>query len=320
MKKMIVTGGNGYLGAHLCLFLQKSGFQPIALCRNPTEKIREKLARIPIVEGDLNDKNTLEKIQNLDIEAIVHTVSLDHRQSESWPIETVNQTNVLITWELLELAAKMKLKKFIYFSTVQVLGQLPNTIIDESTEAKPLNRYGLTHLLSENLLNFYDQKYDLNCINLRLSNGYGSPVFEENNCWWLVINDLCRMAFEQEKIVLQSDGTPLRDFIHVQDIAQAVSFLLKQEQKLPSLFQLSSGKTYNLLEIAHIIKAIYQKKYQKSIEVYHSKTVISQEVVSPSEKYTIDNSHLKSIGFEAAFDLEKGILDLFDYLETQKNK
>ena len=56
-----------------------------------------------------------------------------------------------------------------------------------------------SHLLSENICNYYNDKTETDCINVRLSNSYGSPIFKENNCWWLVINDLCKTAIEKNR-------------------------------------------------------------------------------------------------------------------------
>ena len=69
-------------------------------------------------------------------------------------------------------------------------------------QINPINAYGLTHLLSENICNYYNAKRETDCINVRLSNSYGSPVFNENMCWWLVVNDLCKSAFLKNKIDL----------------------------------------------------------------------------------------------------------------------
>ena len=89
-----------------------------------------------------------------------------------------------------------------------------------------LNIYGLTHFLSEDICSYYNVNTETDCINVRLSNSYGSPVFMENNCWWLVINDLCKTAFSKDEIKLLSDGSPQRDFIQSSDICRAIEILI----------------------------------------------------------------------------------------------
>ena len=86
--------------------------------------------------------------------------------------------------------------------------------------------------MSEEIVNYYHLKTKTKCINVRLSNGYGSPVFKENNCWWLVINDLCKTAFTKNQIKLLSDGSPQRDFIHLSDICRAMEMLIETEDSI----------------------------------------------------------------------------------------
>ena len=99
-----------------------------------------------------------------------------------------------------------------------------------------------------------NNKTNVKCINVRLSSGYGSPVFYGNNCWWLVINDLCKTAFTKNIIKLLSDGSPQRDFIHISDIALTVKKLLLAKKEMPRVMNLCSGKTISMLEIAKIVQ------------------------------------------------------------------
>ncbi len=319
MKKILVTGANGYVGAHICLILQEKGFEVIAFCRSLPQNVDNVFKNIPIIQGDLTDKNVLEKLENLDIEALVHTVSLDHHFSEKLPLEQVSETNVLATWRLAEWALEKNISKFIYLSTVQVLGKLPLEKIPENFEAMPQNRYGLTHLLCENILNGLNQKNKTNFVSLRLSNGYGSPIFTENNCWDLVINDLCRMAFKENRIVLQSDGSPLRDFIHVQDIAHTVRHLIEIEKTDFSVYQISSEETLSILELAFEVKYIFEKRYKKNISVFHSTNILVENINFVPSKYTILSKSLKNTGFGLKIGLEEGIRQIFEYLEKQNN-
>ena len=214
MKKVLITGGCGYLGARLSKYLAESGYGVSVFCRSDPRKYDAWTALMEDVSvGDIRDETSVSKLVEKDYDAVIHLISLDHRKSEDNP-SLVSSINVMPTWNLLDKFVKKGLKKFIYFSTIHVYGKLPNEIITEDRISSPQNAYGLTHLLSENICNYFNEKTATTCINVRLSNSYGSPVFEENNCWWLVINELCKIAFEQNEIKLLSDGSPQRDFIH----------------------------------------------------------------------------------------------------------
>ena len=94
------------------------------------------------------------------------------------------------TWNLLYRLAGNGLKKFIYFSTVQVYGKLTSNYINESNICEPNNIYGLTHKICETICNYYNDNTDTQCINIRLANSFGKPMFLENRCWDLVIKTL----------------------------------------------------------------------------------------------------------------------------------
>jgi len=322
MQKVLVTGATGYLGAKICLHLHHLGYHVVALCRNLSKYQYQIFKDITIIEGDIIEEATFQKLSKLDLQAIVHTVSLDHNLSETSSIDKVNQINVLATWKLIDLFSKQSNPLIIYFSTIHTLGKLPNETIDENFEPNPLNVYGLTHLFGENLINYYYQQCGERAISLRLTNGYGSPVFSNNNCWNLVINNLCKEAYLNQKIVLQSDGKALRDFIHVDDIANAVSLLMQQPTFNHSIFHVSSGRTYSLLELAFLVKKYYEKRYAKSIQVFHSKDIPINDYVEliSNKMYAINNQRFKNIGFKIGVDIEQGIHDLFNYFEKYLKK
>ena len=312
--KILITGANGYLGSHITSRLLEQGHDITGLTidsfsGNPWH------SNVDIIIGDIRDKELLTKLAAGQFDAIIHMVSLDHFGSEG-EIEFVNSINVLPTWNLLDIFTKLKLKKFIYFSTQQVYGRIDNIVVDETHPVSPVNSYGLTHLMSEDIVNLYNNKTSTDAISVRLSNSYGNPVFKENNCWWLVVNDLCKTAFNENTIRLSSDGSPMRDFIHVSDVALAIERLLLTDTKSENVFNISSGVTLSILELAHIVKKIFLKRYNKSIDIVLKDGSISlASNIANQSKYTIDSSKLKDIGFKAQTSLEQGINLLFDYLE-----
>jgi len=196
---------------------------------------------------------------------------------------------------------------------------LPKTIIREGQAPKPINAYGLTHLLSENICNYYNEKTETECINIRLSNSYGRPVFSENNCWWLAINDFCRTALGKSEIKLLSDGSPQRDFIYSTDVCRAVEIIINAENKnlQENIFHISSGNTYSILEIAYFIKDIYEGRYQEELNIIlpEKTTLLSPDEFSKKEKFLIDNEKIRSLGFVPKTELKTGVNKVFDYLD-----
>lgn len=319
--KIVVTGGNGYIGARLCNDLADAGNQVIPVCNNLNRFNNfwnEKMFQI--IEGDLRKVETIDKIVSINADVIIHLVSLNHFDSEKEP-NYVSEINVLPTWNLLEKCTRNGLKRFIYLSTTQVYGKLlENSYVEENNECKPANAYGLTHLLSEKICSYYNDKYETDVIVIRLSNSYGSPVFEENKCWWLAINELCKNAFINKEIRLQSDGTPQRDFIHGNDVCKAIELLVNRKIKIgDNIFNLSSANSYSLLQIAIVIREVFSLRYGIELPIYTSLGLYKDK--SPQTIFkgniTISNEKIKKNGFVPKTSITQGINDLLDYMERQ---
>ena len=202
MKKVLITGACGYLGARLSKHLAENGYSITAFDSfDPSSYSQWTSLMEEVIIGDIRDETTLTNLSEKHFDVVIHLISLDHHKSEANP-NFVSSINVMPTWNLLDKFTKNGLKKFIYFSTIHVYGKISNKTIYDDYDPSPINTYGLTHLLSENICNYFNENTDTNCMNIRLSNSYGSPVFNENNCWWLVINDLCKTAIEKNKIIL----------------------------------------------------------------------------------------------------------------------
>ena len=307
IKKILVTGANGYLGAQICCYLTQHGYSVSGLCypQIPND-IQWKKLFDELFVCDIRDTEKLRQIADNQFDAIIHLISLDHHQSNGTPA-FVSSINVTPTWNLLDIFSKKGLKKFIYFSTIHVYGKNLSGNVDENYPVNCANAYALTHYLSENICRYYTENIQTECVVARLSNSYGEPVFPDNNCWWLVVNDLCRMAFFDKKIVLQSDGSPLRDFINGYDVCQAVKILINKSEN-GKIYHISSGETYSIAELTEKVQKIYQKIFCKEIPI--SKATPSNQPINP---YIINNTLLKDLGFLPQFDMEKGIEALFNY-------
>ena len=319
MKKILITGAAGYLGARLSKYLSENGNIITAFVKNDVEYNSEwaKLMN-EIIVGDIRDENTISNLVENDYDVVVHLISLDRHKSKDTP-NYVSSINVLPTWNLLNSFTKKGIDKFILFSTLEVLGNFSFIKIDEHIKPNPINYYGLTHLLSERIVDYFNNKSQTKCINIRLSNGYGSPVFMENNCWWLVINEFCKSAFNRQEITLISDGSPQRDFIYISDICRAIEIIIESENNfIENMYYLASGKTFTILELAHIVKGVFNKEYQKDTLIYFPDESISSDPYkfNSFDKFYIDTTKIRELGFTPEIGLENGIKKLFNYLNN----
>jgi UDP-glucose 4-epimerase len=325
-KKILLTGASGYIGSRLCKFLSLQGHELIGLFHSPPVNKDNWTSLVSeIIVGDIRNDKTIKLISKHKPQIIIHLVSLDHIESEKNSNESFS-TNVQPIWNLLNDSTKNnnKLEKFINFSSVQVYGKKNSENIDENQKVKPVNNYGLTHYLREEICNYYNNSTNINCINLRLSNSYGNPVFLDAKCWKLVVNDLAKTAYEQKKIILNSDGNTIRDFIHFSDICHSIDKLITTN-KVPqsNTINLCSSKSVSLITLAKLIQDIYLNKYSVQIPIYINKNELFSEekenIITSS--YKVSNNVLCEDIYTPIKSLKEGINDIFDYFEkNQLNK
>lgn len=317
--KIVITGASGYIGSRLCLFLSKNGHDITAVCSSKipekkgwTEKVNE------FIIGDIREESTIDMISDVKADVLIHLISLDHHDSEKKP-SFVSEINVQPTWNLLDTCTAKGLKKFIYFSTIHVYGKNQNGIIDENQAVTPFNAYSLTHALSEEICNFYNRKTKTECINIRLSNSYGEPVFLDSKCWSLIVNDLTRSAFENKKIILNGDGSPVRDFIHYSDICNAIYSLIKNNIRNENTFHLSSSNSITMLDVAIKVKEVYFEIYGEEVPIFINKNEKPKEFSynkNLSKVNSISNTLIGKFSIKIDKKLKDGIHDLFMYLQN----
>jgi|TARA_B100001964_G_scaffold196933_1_gene221737 nucleoside-diphosphate-sugar epimerase len=208
----------------------------------------------------------------------------------------------------------------VYLSTTHVYGTLDGRITEESIP-QPRTVYGLTHLMCEQVLGRYSFLGTIEPISVRLSNGYGPPMSENPGCWTLVLNDFCRSVIEKEKIQLSSDGTPQRDFLYVEDIASSIVRLLQiPYQELMQVYNIGSGNTKTVLELAIEVQQVYFKRSGCRCPILLGNGEVALEASNMARckverQFVFDVSASRALGMSTNVPLVDGVNKLFDFLE-----
>ena len=318
-SKVVITGGCGYVGSRLSMYLAARDFCVVPVCRSK-RKINEnwRSSMHSVIFGDIRDKETLDKIIECRPKIIIHLISLDHIKSENNIPDTLD-VNVKSTWQLLELAKELGVTDFVNFSSVQVYGNNEDKTLTESTIVKPNNFYALTHKISEDLVVYYHNIFGLNSYNIRLSNSYGDPFLEDANSWNLVVNDLCKKVFFEKKIILKSSGESVKDFVHYTTICSAIHQLIKSEKVKEPIYNLSSGKSLSILNLALLIKKIFKKRSGLDVPIFINELKRLKTKTDQGIKYYrhISNDKIKSFIEFDEYNLAFGINKIFDSLENK---
>ena len=307
MSKIAILGSSGYIGSYLTSSLKKRH----KVISHSRKKINEKPFNEKIFKkltGDIKNIKTIKKILDQKPDAIIYTISLNHKDSEINLSKSI-ENNFLPFLNLVQHIIKRNIKvKIIYFSTMQVYGrEYDKKIISENYEKNIQNIYALTHSMCEDLLNSYQKKIDFHC--LRISNTFGMPTLKKINCWWLVINDFCKNAIQKNKIIINSDGSALRDFIHLDIVKQVVKKLLKQKKRY-KFINVCSGKTYSIKEIA--IRISRNLFFKNKVKV-----IIKKRNYRLKKRYTYSTSSIKKLLINPSSDFDHKITQ---FLKCLKNK
>ena len=275
---ILILGGAGYIGSHVNKLLHAKGYETLVL-DNLVYGHRRALKWGIFFEGEINDNELLTKIfKEYPIEAVMHFAAfIDVGGSMVHP-ERFYRNNVLATAEFLNamLDSKyLKKKNFIFSSTAAIYG-IPEVVpIPEDHRTDPINSYGDSKLMVEKILEDYSEAYDFNYVSLRYFNAAGADpegdIGEDHKPETHLIPLILDAALgEKENIKIfgtdynTPDGTCVRDYIHVNDLAQA--HILALENILfnhkSDVFNLGNGMGHSVREVIETTKKITQKNFE----------------------------------------------------------
>ena len=279
-KKILITGIYGFLGKHLAIKLHDNNEIIGINLPNKSKNLQKELDNITIIEGDVSENNTLEKI-NSDIDLILHfgsptSVILFKQDPTRHFNNTVNGMK-----NILEFAKKNSIKKLIYPSSASVYAKnsLPHT---ENIIPKPSNPYGSAKVECENLAHSYNDT--VNSIGLRIFAVYG-PGEETKQNLSSVINLFLGDVKNSRKPVIFGDGTQTRDFIYVDDAISAIINSTELPQQgiinvgsgIPTSFNQVIEKIGNIVEKK--INPVYIKKESNYVEKLQADTKLMENTV-----------------------------------------
>ncbi len=272
---ILVTGGAGDIGSHICKNLKLNNFNPISYDDLSTGK-RNFVKWGPLVVGDILDQKKLIKVmKKYDVKVVVHLAAKSLVEESEKKLKYYFNNNVIGTAILLEAMKKSLVKKIIFSSTASVYGNSSTGLIKESNKLSPINNYGLTKLYCENLINHYALSDSWDFAILRYFNAAGSDY--ESNIGELrdpethLIPKISEQILQKKTISVfgnqygTKDGTCIRDFIHVKDIASAHTICVRHilKKNIRNVYNLGTGKGYSVLEIIQN----FQKKLNMNIKV-----------------------------------------------------
>jgi UDP-glucose 4-epimerase len=307
MKKVLVTGGAGFIGSNLVKKLLENGTS-VTVLDNFLSGYRENLipfTNIKLVEGDVRDRNAVDEAIK-GTEVVFHlAASVGNKRSIDMPI-TDAEINVLGTLNVLEAARKEGVRKIVASSSAGIFGELKTLPIKEDHPIEPDSPYGCTKLCEEKLCLSYAKLYNIEAVCLRYFNVYGPN--QRFDAYGNVIPIFVFRMFRGEPIIIFGDGEQTRDFVHVNDVVHA-NIKAAHATGVSGAFNIASGSSITINELANSVK---REGSLPNTEIIHDKERPGDVRNSLAD---ISLAH-DMIGYEPNVDLETGVADYVKWVRN----
>lgn len=308
--KIMITGGAGFVGSHLCEKLLQDKHQIIIVTRSNTnlKNISHISKFLQIKRIDVTDYVKLGKIiEQIKPNVIIHLAGqTSHSKSFENPLYDVD-VNAKSTLFMLEKIRQLKIKcRFILGSTFIVIGK-PNKIpVDEQTPCNPTTLYGTNRLTSEYYCKIYHQLYGLDTIIFRITNSFGprEQIVPNKNA----VNYLIYKAYKDKEITLYEKGKFYRDLVYISDVISAIRIVMNKG-KSGNLYWISSGTKTWFHQFGSWLQEITETRvvYVKT-PTYTKKTDVGN--------FVVNNAKLRSLGWKNKTPIKVGIQKTISYFEN----
>lgn len=268
--KILVTGGAGYIGSYMCKYLSKKGYTPVVI-DNLVNGRREAVKWGPFIEGCVSDEKLLDRVfSGYGICAVMHFAGYCYVGESVYDPAKYYINNVANTVKLLRSMVRNNVPKLIYSSSCATYGEPVEIPITEDHPQNPVNPYGRSKLMVEHILKDFYGAFGLKSVSLRYFNAAGADpegeTGEEHSPETHIIPLLLQAALERREPFRlfggdypTKDGTCIRDYIHIDDLAGAHFLALERllnKKEIGSAYNLGNGSGYSNKEVVETAMAV----------------------------------------------------------------
>lgn len=279
-KTILITGGAGYIGSHAVKRFLEEGYAVVvfdSLYRGYEQAIDilKGHGDCTFVKGDLRNKEDVEKLfSEHKVDGVIHFAALCLVDESMKQPELYFENNVLGSLNLLR-AMQGKTEKIIFSSTCAVYGETVYLPVDEKHPTNPANPYGESKLMVEKMIKWYGELHGLHYVILRYFNVCGADsngeIGDSKKPSMLLMQNAVRGAMGIEEFaytcpeVKTPDGTPIRDYIDVEDLVEAhlAAFKYLDNQGQNTILNLGNGKGYSVKEVVSEVEKVFDKTLEK---------------------------------------------------------
>ncbi|CAM3368771.1 UDP-glucose 4-epimerase GalE [Marinicrinis lubricantis] len=276
---VLVTGGAGYIGSHTVASLLERG-EEVVILDNLYQGHREAVLGGTLVEGDIRDTGVLDDIfTKHSIDAVIHFAANSLVGESMSNPGKYYENNVYGTLSLLEAMNRHGVKKIVFSSTAATYGEPERIPIEESDRTEPTNAYGETKLAMEKMMKWFEHAHDIKYVSLRYFNAAGAhesgKIGEDHNPETHLIPLVLQTALGKRKHISvfgddysTADGTCIRDYIHVSDLADAHVLAVAHLRRggTSGIYNLGNGQGFSVKEVIEAARKVTGREIPVQIE------------------------------------------------------
>ena len=306
MKKILVTGGAGFIGSHLTDRLVEEGHKVIITDDLSKGRIENINAKADFEKVDVTSKKFLDLMKKIKPDAVFHLAAQSGiGQSLKDPQKDI-AVNFLATQTLLEQAKVLRLKKIVFASSAAVYAESKKLPLDEENIKEPISLYGVSKLLSEYLLQNYHKIHGLPYTSLRFANVYGPR--QDSSGEGGVVAIFTDKILKNDQVTIFGNGTQTRDFIYVSDVVDAC--LLSLSNKVTGEFNIGTAQETSILNLYEKLLDLSGAKDNKKFTKRRFLEIARNSLSSEKFKNTT--------GWESRVNVDRGLKLTFDYFQKAK--
>ena len=245
--KVTIIGGLGYLGGRIRQYLKSLNYEVIIATRSKEKSLNS----FNIVYIDYSsDINLNEICKNSD--SIIYTAGMSQLDSNNNPEQSLKSVNYSFK-RIFDAVNENHVNNFFYISTSQVYAENKN-VINERSPTFAKDSYTKGHIVAEEYIRSKSISSNTRSTIIRLSNSFGAPINMKSNCWHLAVNNFCKNAILKNKILVQSDGKSVLNFVNISRLCKAIDHILNLRDKNNfEIYNLGNDKSYSIKAISHLI-------------------------------------------------------------------
>lgn len=328
---ILVTGGAGYIGSHCVMALLENNndvviFDNLSTGHIETVQTLQKYGNVEFQQGDLTNFDDINSVfKNFNIEKVVHFAAFSQVGESVVNPQKYYINNVCGTINLLRAMLENNIKKIVFSSTAATYGEPVYIPIDEKHPQNPINPYGQSKLMIEKIMDDYNKAYGLKSVRLRYFNVAGADLKSRIGEWHdpetHLIPNILKSTFNNGKTFQMfgddydtKDGTCVRDYINVEDLAQAHLLALKylDEGGETNFFNLGTNDGNTVKEVF----AACEKVTQKDIPV----EMKPRRAGDPASLVADNNKAKENLNWNPKHTLEESIQSAYTWEEKLQNK